>query len=127
MANERFEKNLGFLKSICKCKDDADFSTKLKVANLDEVKAMGDFLYNLMCKQLPVNEKEKAMLKANRIVLRHIINPNNSIKSKVRYMQKGWGLGSLFRSLGSQVQRIGRAQILRRVTSAPKVLQRAKF
>ena len=91
MANERFKKNEKFIKTICKCRNNVDFLNCLKMASLDEAKAMTDLLYNLMCKQLPVTEKEISVLKANRVALRHLINPAHSIKSKVRYMQKGWG------------------------------------
>ena len=117
-----------FLKCMCKTKDASQLKKVLKKASPNDMKCFVNTITDVMKKKIPISKQYAKIIIKNRKMLRHLVHPKFSMKSKKRYMvQKGGGIGSAlarlarigFRAAGNIGTHAGRP--LRRIASEGSV------
>jgi hypothetical protein len=84
-----------FLKCLCKTKDGLQLKKVLKKASPEDMKCLVNTVTDVMKKKIPISKHYAKIIVKNRKMLRHLVHPSFSIKSKKRYMvQHGGGLAA---------------------------------
>src|SRR5438552_11604086 len=100
---ERLKANMLFVQKLCKTKGSDKTKSILKKPKLEEIKTLVDLSLNILNKNIPVRPKDLKCIKANRRILRHLVHPQFSLKSKRKYLiQKGGG-GNIFTMAGRAI------------------------
>src|SRR6266853_1150233 len=101
---KKFAKRL----SCCNSKTVKDV---IKNASKDELRHLVAHTMDIMKKKISARPQLIKLIKQNRGVLRHVVHPQYSLKSKRKYLiQKGSGLSSIFRQLGRSIRGRGRTE-----------------
>ena len=111
----------GLLHKLCKTRKPSKFQSILKKANEKEIKGLVSGIVNVMKKKVPISKRRACMIRKNRRMLRHLVHPTYSWKSKRRYLLQHGGGGGWAR-IAADLGKIARvaeraAPALRRVSS----------
>src|SRR5271163_653989 len=95
----------GFLKQLTCC-NKKSFPSIIKHANNKDLRRLVAFTMEVLRKNVKANPELVRLIKQNRHMLRHIVHPSYSLKSKKRYLIQHGGtkIPRTFRAIGHQMR-----------------------
>jgi hypothetical protein len=90
-----------FLRKLLKAARSGDFKNVVRKAKKEDIEELVGVILQLLRKTTPVRKKTINVIKTNRRLLRHLVHPTYSWRSKRRYMvQKGGAFPAILTMLG---------------------------
>src|SRR5277367_2070998 len=118
-----YETMKSFLCRLANCNKNS-FKGIIKHADKKDLREFINFVSEVMHKKIPIPKAMIRLIRNNRHVMRHLISPSNSLRSKQKYLVQKGGAGSSLSSISRGLARAaeGAGQAVRGVGAATNII-----